>query len=89
MLGVPTLSELWSTRGAVPLGPDHKDLGCQSEVSAHASLLSAWGSGQAGPTWGGTTRAEMYRPLRPGLPPPGLLRRPKNCLRGMGLQAEA
>lgn len=72
LLGVPTLSELWSTRGPVPLGPDHKDLGCWSKVSAHASLLSAWGSGQAGPKRGGTTRAELYRPLRSGLPLPGL-----------------
>lgn len=73
LLGVPTLSELRSTaRGTVPLGPDHRDIGCRSEVCARASLLSAWGSGQAGPKRGSTTRAGLYGHLRSGLPLPGL-----------------
>ena len=89
MLGVPGLSEVWcTTRGAMPLGPDQEDLGCQSEVSALASLLSAWESGQGMPRWGGTPRAELQRSLKLGLSLPGQLRL-KNSLGDTGLQPEA
>lgn len=73
----------------MPLGPDQEDLGCQSEVSALASLLSAWESGQVMPRWGGTSRAELQRPQKLGLSQPGQLRRLKNSLGDTGLQPEA
>lgn len=56
-------------RGTEPLGRDHEELGSQSEVSALASLLSAWGSEQGVPRWRTPPRAEVQKPLRESPPP--------------------